>query len=66
MNDYLTTKVIIMARSIKGSKAGGYEYWSRRPNNKGATGKASKKIIHGIERAQSRALVREEIYNLYS
>jgi len=55
-----------MARSIKGSKAGGYEYWSRRPNNKGATGKASKKIIHGIERAKSRALVREEIYNLYS
>lgn len=44
-----------MSRTKKGSKGGGYEYWSRRPN-KGHSqwhpGKKAKKITHRAERRQ--------------
>lgn len=46
-----------MARSIKGGKGSGYEYWSRRPNNHGCIGKRSKVIIHRIE-----TIIRNELY----
>lgn len=51
-----------MARSIKGGKGSGYEYWSRRPNNHGCIGKKSKVIIHRIERSQSKTIIRNELY----
>ena len=43
-----------MSRTTKGSKAPGYEYWSRRPGSGGCIGKDAKKIIHGIERARGK------------
>lgn len=46
-----------MARSIKGGKGSGYEYWSRRPNNRGCIGKRSKVIIH-----RTKTIIRNELY----
>lgn len=49
-----------MSRTYKGSKAAGYEYWSKRPYNKyGGTlspngGKYHKKRTHKAERRQGR------------
>ena len=39
-----------MSRSRKGSKAPGYDFWSRRPNSSNGYGKQVKKITHRIER----------------
>ena len=50
-----------MGKTVKGSKAPGYEYWSRRPNNHGAVGKESKQIIHGQERMIEKELLDEEL-----
>lgn len=47
-----------MSRSYRGEKAAGYEYWSRRPGNKGGGaispngGKHTKKRTHKTERRQ--------------
>jgi len=49
-----------MSRSIKGSKACGYDYWSRRPNSGNGHGREVKRICHGIERAQERELISKE------
>lgn len=50
-----------MARSIRGSKGPGYEYWGARPGSTGAIGKVAKKIIHKIERQQSKEITRQEL-----
>lgn len=55
-----------MSRSKRGSKSSGYEYWSRRPNCKGAVGKSAKRIIHGQEREINKQIVREELALIYS
>ena len=39
-----------MSRTVKGSKPGGYEFWSRRPQC-GGRGAISKKFCHKQERA---------------
>lgn len=49
-----------MSRTQRGAKAPGYEFWSRRPQS-GGVGPESKRICHGQERAQAKALVREEV-----
>ena len=45
-----------MARTKKGSKGIGYEYWSPRPGNAqgGAVGSVAKTITHGRERAKGK------------
>lgn len=56
-----------MARTIKGGKASGYEYWSRRPYNKGPSGKSgkiTKRICHQMERAIAKRDILSELDNL--
>ncbi len=51
-----------MSRTKKGSKAGGYEYWSRRPFNQcGQTpGPFAKRRTHKAERAEGKRDAQEE------
>lgn len=49
-----------MSRTIKGSKAAGYDYWSRRPYSGCGHGADIKRICHGIERAQEKAIIVKE------
>lgn len=53
-------EVLLMSRSIKGSKACGYDYWSRRPYSGHGHGRKIKDICHGMERAQERELLAKE------
>lgn len=39
-----------MSRSIKGSKGGGYEFWSRRPFSGHGCGREIKTLTHRAER----------------
>ena len=50
-----------MSRTIKGSKAPGFEYWSRRPHNKfgGAVGPYGKKRTHKTERREAKSALRD-------
>ena len=43
-----------MSRTKKGSKAPGYEYWSRRPMAGSSPCKAVKRIAHKIERQRNK------------
>lgn len=45
-----------MSRSIRGGKAPGYEFWSKRPGNRGGSspGAATKKQTHRVERQQGK------------
>lgn len=49
-----------MSRTVKGSKAPGYEYWSRRPNKgaRGGVGRFTKRKTHRAERQQGRKQAR--------
>lgn len=55
-----------MSRTIKGSKAPGYEYWSARPLNKhgGCVGKFTKTQTCRIERRNNKTLVAKELGGL--
>lgn len=48
-----------MSRTIKGKKASGYEFWSRRPGT--GHGSVAKTICHRKERGQAKAAVRHGI-----
>lgn len=48
-----------MSRTKRGSKAPGYEFWSRRPANQGATGRYAKQRTHRAERAQGKRQAQE-------
>ena len=52
----MTFEVIPMSRTVRGSKAPSYEYWSRRPFNKygGAIGPYAKRRTHKAERRAAR------------
>jgi hypothetical protein len=52
-------RTIQMSRTRKGSKAPGWEFWSKRPMS-GWIGKAAKKITHKIERLRNKRLRRDE------
>lgn len=43
-----------MSRTVKGSKAPGYEYWGKRGLSMVSPGKKTKKLTHKIERQQSK------------
>lgn len=49
-----------MSRTVKGKKAPGYEYWSRRPFNKcgGTPGKVAKHRTHKAERMSGKEAAR--------
>lgn len=51
-----------MARTKKGSKGPGHEYWSRRPS-KGCTdpGRPNKVITHRLERAAAKRELKHEL-----
>lgn len=51
-----------MSRSKKGSKGPGYEYWAKRPGNKGGgiPGRFSKKRTHKMERQCGKREVKEQ------
>ncbi len=53
-----------MSRTRKGSKGPGFEYWSRRPCSGMEPGRDTKRVTHGIERAQEKELVRREVDEL--
>lgn len=56
-----------MARTKKGSKGPGYEYWGRRPYNKGPnqnSGKITKRICHQMERAIAKREILHELNDL--
>lgn len=51
-----------MARSKRGSKGSGYEFWSRRPGRWcGGFGPIAKDITHRAERAESKADIRKAL-----
>lgn len=52
-----------MSRTIRGNKAPGYEFWSRRPES-GGVGPESKRICHGKERSQGRQELRRQVEEL--
>lgn len=43
-----------MSRTKKGSKAPGYEYWSKRPMRGSNPGSWAKKVTHKIERQRGK------------
>lgn len=49
-----------MSRTVKGKKSPGYEYWSRRPFNKGgqSPGPFSKRRTHKAERKEGKNGIR--------
>jgi len=49
-----------MSRTRKGSKPGGFEFWSKRPGNF-ARGRYAKTITHRIERRDSKSECREQL-----
>lgn len=49
-----------MARTKKGSKSPGYEFWSKRPRSGDVACKKNKQACHRIERARAKALVIKE------
>lgn len=56
-----------MAHTKTGSKAPGYEYWSRRPYNHGPTsrtGRYAKRICHRMERRIAQREVLHELHDL--
>jgi hypothetical protein len=52
-------EVLLMSRTVKGSKAPGYDYWSRRPASGMGHGREIKKLCNGIERARERKEVKD-------
>lgn len=55
-----------MARTRKGSKGPGYEYWSARPYSQSCPSKVAKVLTHRCERRQSSQLVRKELKDYYT
>lgn len=53
-----------MARSKRGGKPCGYDFWSSRPFSGQGHGKWPKKFCHRAERQQSKELVRDELHQL--
>lgn len=52
-----------MSRSKKGSKGPGYEYWSKRPGESGATpGEFSKNRTHRLERLEAKKAAKNRDY----
>lgn len=49
-----------MARSIKGKKPVGYDYWSRRPTPDMSPGRSAKTMTHRRERIEARAIIKEQ------
>lgn len=56
-----------MSRTIRGSKAVGYDYWSARPLNRGGgfVGKFTKTKTCRIERRNNKTLVAKELAELW-
>ena len=48
-----------MSRSIRGKKAAGYDYWSKRPHSGLGFGPDAKKRTHRTERQQGKSETRE-------
>lgn len=53
--------VIVMSRTIKGSKPMGSEFWSKRPYSKRGTGSIIKNMTHRVERRIKKDVVRHEL-----
>ncbi len=49
-----------MARTKKGKKAPGYDYWSRRPTPYMSPGRPAKKMTHRRERIQGKDQIKKE------
>lgn len=50
-----------MSNTTRGGKPAGYEYWSKRPNMNGATGKVAKQLIHRLERKTGDRELKKEL-----
>jgi len=53
-----------MSRTRKGSKGPGHELWGKRRGAGFDPGRSSKRVIHGLERADEKELIRKEIEDL--
>lgn len=49
-----------MSRTVKGGKAPGYDYWSKRPLSGSSPSPYAKKLTHKIERQQNKKLSKTE------
>lgn len=47
-------EVLLMSRSIRGSKGCGYDYWGKRAMSQCSPGRENKKLTLGIERMRER------------
>jgi hypothetical protein len=50
-----------MSRTRKGSKGSGYELWGKRRGAGMDPGRDTKRVIHGLERADEKQLIQDEI-----
>ena len=50
-----------MARTTKGSKGPGHDYWSRRPMSGSAPGKETKRLTHKLERIEAKDQIKEQL-----
>ena len=50
-----------MSRTVRGSKADGFDFWSRRPHSGNGFGPITKRLCHRTERLQGRDEVRRQI-----
>jgi hypothetical protein len=62
---YLTLRIFIMSRTVKGSKCSSHEYWGKRALSVCAPGRISKKITSSMERMQKRELIIREVNQTY-
>lgn len=53
-----------MSRTIRGAKAAGFDFWSRRPNSGNGFGPITKRLCHRAEREQGRVEVRRQMEEL--
>ena len=53
-----------MARTKKGSKGSGYDFWSRRPHSSNGHGRIVKTFCHRVERRQAADEVRRALDDL--
>lgn len=53
-----------MARTKRGSKSPGFEYWSARPYSQTSPGRISKDLTHRAERRINKKIVRQELKDL--
>lgn len=50
-----------MARTKKGAKSPGYDYWSKRPTPDMSPGRPAKTMTHRLERIENKKIIKKEL-----